>query len=486
MTNVIFENTRIVGCNFNGTILEQVTFNGTGLRETTFNGTVLGNTRFENCVLSNVSFDNAHQIPIFNNFTNTRFYNTISFRNTQFSSERYNLTVAPVALIQGIHNISQVLMGPTTNAYLDFRDERGTSNLLWATNVVDRNNHNDTDIDTDIEPENENNENMAPHQPQRPPPVGIAFEIHSIADIAIKYYTFFLQENYNNETSPSSVEDIQRRFQNVIQTNESIEEVKTQKLSKLEAVMQRVGACEIEPSFFTLIKKAVHFALTSSPEFQAAYVDIYVDECFKAYSSSANGISCAKGLKERFLTSLGGAALQVKNIPGYRVSLQERKLALIGMLSQIKGLGDFFGAWAQSWSDDTNAESNAELLKQWKQMTPITRRDHFIDFSFEKLKRDLNIQQDLNIQDRELDSLFQSVGKDFRTLILKMLNDTTRNDHSYYEQIFNNNEEAASFGGGKRKTYRKTNRKRNRKTYTHQIKSKCRSKRTKTIKMKRR
>lgn len=97
-------------------------------------------------------------------------------------------------------------MGPTTNAYLDFRDEggRGTSNLLWATNVVDRNNHNDIDID--IEPENENNENTAPHQPQRQPPVGIAFEIHSIADktkkkiiiyyLQTKKHDYYLQTKY--------------------------------------------------------------------------------------------------------------------------------------------------------------------------------------------------------------------------------------------------------------------------------------------------
>ena len=54
-----------------------------------------------------------------------------------------------------------------------------------------------------------------------------------------------------------------------------------------------------------LIGKSVNFALTQDDNFKEQYIISFLDETCKAYTGSGDNTSCVKGIKERFVLSVG-------------------------------------------------------------------------------------------------------------------------------------------------------------------------------------
>ena len=167
----------------------------------------------------------------------------------------------------------------------------------------------------------------------------------------------------------------------------------------------------------SIMNKAVEFAFRQNVRFTEAYIDIFIDETSKAYNTGTDNISCVKGIKERFYTSLLSAALQVGTIEDFPITPEIKILYCIASTGNTqKDPNEILQKWSELWE-----EKNAE---EWKQMSKEEREEHLKQFMLDEYKKDICFEENKKIIKNIIDENVKKI-----------------------EYVFNNNEYAAQFGG---------------------------------------
>ena len=150
---------------------------------------------------------------------------------------------------------------------------------------------------------------------------GIAYEIHNKADKLILNEKFLTTIGFykSPRLNTFNYEHILPLFINFINEEDNFKNSnKLLLISNLVAVYNKARSCDIPTGDkANLLNQAINFAFEQDSRFTEAYIEIYIDETFNAYSSSTDNISCVAGIIERFYTSLLSAALQVDTIEGF-------------------------------------------------------------------------------------------------------------------------------------------------------------------------
>ena len=199
-------------------------------------------------------------------------------------------------------------------------------------------------------------------------------------------------------------------------------------LAKMDMIWDKVRGDRPNEQESDVMWKACNFAYEQDERFTAAYITTFIDEAAGAYvcDNPIYRLSCVQGIRERFYTSLLGAASFVRIIEGY-VPTQE--IILLSCISKIGNIQKDPNEVIQKWSE------KIDKLK-WKSNTKEQRIEDFKNFMREDYKDD---------ECYEIN----------REAIEEIIN----NKASEIDYVFDNNDELV-FGGKKLKRKNKKTRKR--------------------------
>jgi len=258
-------------------------------------------------------------------------------------------------------------------------------------------------------------------------PAGVAYEVHRKSH-ELESNEKFLNTIDANETprlDSFNYDEVQTKFVNFINDENNFKNSDKKKLiENFTMVINKAKSCETPTSDkANMLNKSIVFAFQQDSPFTEAYIDIFIDETFKAYSSGTDQLSCVAGIKERFYTSLLAAALQVDTIEGFVKTPKLITLLCMAKTGKVqKDPNEILQKWAESWEGKDD---------EWKKMQNEERKEHFKNYMMEEYKKDdcyeenqESIKNTINAKATEIDYVFQ------------------------------NNEEAAQFGGRKRKNKR--------------------------------
>jgi len=258
-------------------------------------------------------------------------------------------------------------------------------------------------------------------------PAGVAYEVHRKSH-ELESNEKFLNTIGANETprlDSFNYDEVQTKFVNFINDENNFKNSDKKKLiENFTMVINKAKSCETPTSDkANMLNKSIVFAFQQDSPFTEAYIDIFIDETFKAYSSGTDQLSCVAGIKERFYTSLLAAALQVDTIEGFVKTPKLITLLCMAKTGKVqKDPNEILQKWAESWEGKDD---------EWKKMQNEERKEHFKNYMMEEYKKDdcyeenqESIKNTINAKATEIDYVFQ------------------------------NNEEAAQFGGRKRKNKR--------------------------------
>ena len=145
-------------------------------------------------------------------------------------------------------------------------------------------------------------------------PVAIAFEIHNASDKYIHKCISIISPLVNEDSYFLNFQDIVNTFVkqnlNTFINSDNFTGNKEIILPKLEAILTKLNLTEITDEKKLVIGKSMDFVLKQSPEFINFYIASFVQDCYHAYPAADGlGISCVKGIYERFPMLIGPAAL---------------------------------------------------------------------------------------------------------------------------------------------------------------------------------
>ena len=259
------------------------------------------------------------------------------------------------------------------------------------------------------------------------PPAGVAYEVHRKSHELESNEKFLntIGANESPRLASFNYNEIQTKFVNFINDENNFKNSDKKKLiENFTMVINRAKSCEtLTSDKANMLNKSIVFAFQQDSPFTEAYIDIFIDETFKAYSSGTDQLSCVAGIKERFYTSLLAAALQVDTIEGFVKTPKLITLLCMAKTGKVqKDPNEILQKWAESWEGKDD---------EWKKMQNEERKEHFKNYMMEEYKKDdcyeenqESIKNTINAKATEIDYVFQ------------------------------NNEEAAQFGGRKRKNKR--------------------------------
>ena len=217
-----------------------------------------------------------------------------------------------------------------------------------------------------------------------PRPVqGVAFEIHNKSNILTRNSKFI--ETIEADTLPKlesfNYDEIQTKFVNFININENFKDIDKPKLVQdLTMVINKAKQCDVpQGDNANIINKAINFAFNQDIRFIEAYIGIFIDETSKAYTDT-DPTSCVAGIRERFYTSLLGAALQVETIEDFTKTPQIKTLYCIASTGNIqKDPNELIQMWSESWKGRDD---------EWKKKSVEDREKDFKDFMLKEYKDD--------------------------------------------------------------------------------------------------
>ena len=218
---------------------------------------------------------------------------------------------------------------------------------------------------------------------------------------------------------------IQTQFVNFINDENHFKNSDKKKLiENFTMVINKAKSCETPTSDkANMLNKAIEFAFQQDSPFTEAYIDIFIDETFKAYSSGTDQISCVAGIKERFYTSLLAAALQVDTIEGFVKTPKLRTLSCIAKTGKgQKDPNEILQKWEESWKGKND---------EWKKMQNEARKEHLKTYMMEEYKKDECYEENKE----SIENIINEIAKELNF-------------------VFENDEEAAQFAGRKRKNKR--------------------------------
>ena len=260
-----------------------------------------------------------------------------------------------------------------------------------------------------------------------PPPAGVAYEVHR------KSHELESNDKFLNtigvkkppQLASFNYDEIQTKFVNFINDENNFKNSDKKKLIKnFTMVINKAKSCETPTSDkANMLNKSIVFAFQQDSRFTEAYIDIFIDETFKAYSSGTDQISCVAGIKERFYTSLLAAALQVDTIEGFVKTPKLRTLSCIAKTGKgQKDPNEILQKWAESWEGKDD---------EWKKMQNEERKEHFKNYMMDEYKKDECYEENKE----SIENIINEKAKEL-------------------DYVFENNEDAAQFGGRKRKNKR--------------------------------
>jgi len=209
-----------------------------------------------------------------------------------------------------------------------------------------------------------------------PIPRGVAFEIHNAYDKFKKNVKKYLDiidpivNTPNNVYETINIVDyIQPKLQKYIQDHFSGEETPVL-MGKLNAVLERFrSASEISnlSENKIVVGKTVDFVIKQPDEFIDFYIRAFIQDCYHAYNSQDNSMSCVKGILERFTLVIADAALAV--CPDEECD-NEVYVKLLKLFGKKVDLNEMTQLWA-----NTHLESDSI-----KNMSKEERKQHYISF----------------------------------------------------------------------------------------------------------
>jgi uncharacterized protein YjbI with pentapeptide repeats len=260
-----------------------------------------------------------------------------------------------------------------------------------------------------------------------PPPAGVAYEVHRKSHELESNDKFLNTIGVNDpqQLVPFKYNEIQTQFVNFINDENHFKNSDKKKLiENFTMVIKKADSCETPTSDeANMLNKSIVFAFDQDSRFTEAYIDIFIDETFKAYSSGTDQISCVAGIKERFYTSLLAAALQVDTIEGFVKTPKLRTLSCIAKTGKgQKDPNEILQKWAKSWEGKND---------EWKKMQNEARKEHLKTYMMEEYKKDECYEENKE----SIENIINEKAKELNF-------------------VFENDEEAAQFAGRKRKNKR--------------------------------
>lgn len=199
--------------------------------------------------------------------------------------------------------------------------------------------------------------------------IGMAGEIHEAADM------IDLEQYFNIIDTPPVHKDlpigdyIVTKFTEFIRTNVK-EDEQEQLIRRLTAVINKLKQAEEHYNDLTtrrIMNQTIDFVLQQPKEFIEFYIRAFIKDCYEAYSAAeGQGLSCVKGIVERFYMIVGDAALAMCTTDfGCESDTYKQLLAL------FKKKAFDINAVAQKWNTDA---------PELQQMSAPERKQHFINF----------------------------------------------------------------------------------------------------------
>jgi len=256
---------------------------------------------------------------------------------------------------------------------------------------------------------------------------GVAYEVHRKSGELGSNAKFLTTIGFYKSPRLNSFnyDKVQTKFVNFINDETNFKNSDKGKLvENLKKVLNKAKICGIPiGDKANLLNKAIEFAFQQDSRFTEAYIDIFIDETSKAYSSGTDNMSCVAGIKERFYTSLLGAALQMDTIEGFTKTPEVRTLFCMAKTGKVqKNPNEILQKWAESWEGKVD---------EWKEIGLNGRKEHLKTYMMEEYKKD---------------ECYEENKESIENIINEKVNEL--------DYVFKNSENAAQFGGRKRKTKR--------------------------------
>ena len=258
-------------------------------------------------------------------------------------------------------------------------------------------------------------------------PAGVAYEVHRKSHELESNEKFLntIGANESPRLDSFNYDEVQTKFVNFINDENNFKNSDKKKLiENFTMVINKAKSCETPTSDkANMLNKSIVFAFQQDSPFTEAYIDIFIDETFKAYSSGTDQLSCVAGIKERFYTSLLAAALQVDTIEGFVKTPKLITLLCMAKTGKVqKDPNEILQKWAESWEGKDD---------EWKDMGKEARKEHLKTYMMEEYKKDECYEENKESIENTIDAKATEI-----------------------DYVFQNNEEAAQFGGRKRKNKR--------------------------------
>ena len=286
---------------------------------------------------------------------------------------------------------------------------------------------------------------------------GNATEVHRASHALLNNNTFldiigasgFSAEefDYNEEYN------IMKKF---IENNSTLFDDIGELFTKMDMIWNKVRNSTPSEQESDVMWKASNFAYEQDKRFTAAYISTFIDEASGAYECDDPNVrlSCTQGIRERFYTSLLGAASLVRTIEGF---VPTREIILLSCISKIGNIQKDPNEVIQRWSLQINNET-------WRSNTREQRIEDFKNFMREDYKDDecyeINreaIEEIINKKASEIEYVFDEKNEE---LMFGGKNYKIKKNNKTYRQIKNKNKKTKR-KNKKTKRKNKTNRKRN-------------------------
>jgi uncharacterized protein YjbI with pentapeptide repeats len=224
-----------------------------------------------------------------------------------------------------------------------------------------------------------------------PAPAGVAYEIHNAFDkINIdKYYKIIDQDD--NKTYDNVVEYVQDLFTKFINQHFT-EEDKTNSIEGLNQILEKLSLSESRNIHNKLIGKSVDFVMKQPKEFIDFYIRAFIQDCYHAYSGE-DGLSCVKGIIERFVFITGDTAFAMCPDDCANKTYTDLK-KLFGKNKADKN--ELTQQWANTYLESDELQN----------MSKEQRKEHYINFMENEYKtRELLSDENKQMIQKEADNL---------------------------------------------------------------------------------
>jgi hypothetical protein len=201
-------------------------------------------------------------------------------------------------------------------------------------------------------------------------PEGIAFEVHKFfkkidKDKLINFIKPVINSEEINQIllydNSKFIEYINNSLKGLIQkvnSNEKKRNIETDINRIFEAHLNRLDYSE----FKEIIAYCIEYVKKQSKEFQETYITTFAYDCTRAYNGPS-GMSCAKGILERFVTSLIPAAISIQTVNNN--AFKDKKYETLISIIENKPMStmDLINKYAEECTKNNNSiNSNDKLI----------------------------------------------------------------------------------------------------------------------------